>query len=366
MQLTPDQLLALASRFAPGGVCEAPVPYGEGHINDTYLFSTREDGHTLRLTLQRVNRTAFPRPDEVMENTMRVTDHLRRRIAREGGDPDRETLTLRHTPESEWFVLDDYGDLWRSCLFVEDALTYNQTDEPSVFRAAGEAFGRFQRLLEDFDATLLHETIVDFHHTPKRFAAFRRAIQEDRAGRLASVAPEVEYALSQEGFASALIDARAEGALPLRVTHNDTKLNNVLIDRATRRGLCVIDLDTVMPGLSAYDFGDAIRFGANTAAEDERDLTKVRFSLPMYNAYAEGYLSQVGPALTEAELRSLPVGAKMMTLECGTRFLTDYLAGDTYFKIAYPEHNLVRARNQFALLRDMDAHWDEMQHVIKR
>ena len=365
MARTERQLEKLIARFIGTQPHTEPQPYGDGHINDTYLFSVRgEDGKMTRLVLQRINRAAFPRPEEVMQNMLRVTVYLRKIIREEGGDETRQTLALLQTENGEWYTTDEWNDVWRIYRYIDGAMSYSHTTDTDIFMAAGQAFGRFQRMLLGFDATQLYETIAHFHDTPKRFGALRDAIARDAKGRVAGVRDEITYALSHEKFASTLVDAQASGELPLRVTHNDTKLNNVLIDAQTGRGLCVIDLDTVMPGLSAYDFGDAIRFGANTADEDERDLSRVSLSLPLYEAYARGYLSEAGKVLTEAELHSLPIGAKMMTLECGVRFLTDYLNGDQYFKVAYPEHNLARARNQFALVRDMDRKWPEMQNAI--
>ena len=363
-KLSPEEIGLLALRFAPEGILEAPVPFGGGHINDTYLFSPAgEKG--VRYVLQRINRSAFPRPEDVMDNMLRVTEHLRRQIVLRGGDPQRETLRLLRTRDGAFFAVDRNGDCWRSYSFVSDSVSYDRSGDEAVFRESGRAFGRFLAMLDGFDASSLHETIERFHDTPRRFAALRDAIRRDAAGRAQGVSDLTGLALSYEPFASTLVDALADGRLTLRVTHNDTKLNNVLLDERTGRALCVIDLDTVMPGLCAYDFGDAIRYGASTAAEDEPDLSRVRLSLPLYRAYAEGYLAEAGSLLSRQELLSLPVGAKMMTLETGVRFLTDYLNGDVYFKTAYPEHNLVRARTQFALLSDMDAHWDEMVSVVR-
>lgn len=361
--LSPEEIGRLALRFAPEGVIDAPAPFGGGHINDTYLFSPAgEKG--VRYVLQRINKAAFPHPEDVMDNMLRVTQHLREQIVLRGGDPQRETLRLLRTQDGHFFAVDRNGDYWRSYSFVSDSISYDRSGDEGIFRESGRAFGRFLRMLDGFDAASLHETIERFHDTPHRFAALNEAVARDAAGRVEGVRDLIALALSYEPFASTLVDALASGRLPLRVTHNDTKLNNVLLDERTGRALCVIDLDTVMPGLCAYDFGDAIRYGASTAAEDERDLSRVHLSLPLYRAYAEGYLSEVGGVLTDAELRSLPVGAKMMTLETGVRFLTDYLNGDVYFKVACPDHNLVRARTQFQLLGEMDAHWDEMASLI--
>lgn len=336
---------------------ETPERYGCGHINDTFL--TRQGGKAY--ILQRVSPAAFHAPEKVMENIAGVTAWLRESILRRGGDPERETLTLLPADDGRLFIKDADGATWRLTLFIDGARVYQRAESEAMFREAGRAFGGFLRDLADYPAETLHETIPRFHDTPSRVEALREAVRKDAAGRLAEVGPEVEFALARASRAGELVDAQARGELPLRVTHNDTKLNNVLLDAETGRALCVIDLDTVMPGLCAYDFGDAIRFGANTASEDEAELNKVRFSLPMYKAYLSGYVSAADGMLTAAELTSLPVGAWMMTYECGTRFLTDFLNGDIYFHTAYPTHNLVRARNQFALLRDMERQADDMR-----
>lgn len=365
MKLSTSQVKALAAQFVPSGIDGEPEPYGGGHINDTYLFRLSEsDG--AQYILQRINKNAFPKPDQVMENMLRVTDYLREQIALRGGDPTRETLRLLKTRDDQFFAVDDNGDYWRAYSFISNSVSFDRSEDEDIFRESGKAFGRFLSMLDGFDAASLHETIVRFHDTPNRYAAFHQAIEENRAGRADGVQQEISACLGYEGFASTLVDGLARGRLPLRVTHNDTKLNNVLIDADTRKAVCVIDLDTVMPGLSAYDFGDAIRYGASTAAEDEQDLTKVHFSLPLYRAFAQGYLGEVAGNMTADEVDSLPAGAKMMTLESAVRFLTDYLNGDVYFKTAYPEHNLVRSRTQIKLLAEMDEHWDEMLAVVRQ
>lgn len=363
MKLTVEEIRQLAARFAPGCVVGEPVPFGGGHINDTYLYC-RQGKQDAQYVLQRINKNAFPHPDEVMDNILRVTHHLRKKIRERGGDPERETLRMLKTEDGSFCVIDRNGDYWRSYSFVADSRSYDRSEDESIFCESGHAFGRFLSMLDGFDAASLHETIVQFHDTPKRFRDFRAAVEKDAVGRAAGVQDLIELALSYESFGGTLTSALDAGKLPLRVTHNDTKLNNVLIDETTGHAICVIDLDTVMPGLCAYDFGDAIRYGASTAAEDETDLDKVHLSLPLYRAYARGYLSEVGSTLTPEELDSLPVGAKMMTLENAIRFLGDYLNGDVYFKTAYPDHNLVRARTQFKLVQEMDAHWDEMVNSV--
>lgn len=366
MKLTVEEIRALATQFTPEG--HGPVgrlePFGGGHINDTFLFC-RNDQQGSQYVLQRINKTAFPHPEAVMENMLRVTDYLRERIVERGGDPVRETLRLLKTRSGSFFAIDRNGDYWRSYSFVADSVSYDRCEDERIFAESGHAFGRFLSMLDGFDAASLHETIARFHDTPKRFQDFREAVRRDAAGRAAGVKELIGLALTYEGFAGTLTGALRRGELPLRVTHNDTKLNNVLIDEHTGKAVCVIDLDTVMPGLCAYDFGDAIRYGASTAAEDEPDLSKVHFSMPLYRAYSQAYLSEVRDSLTMREVDSLPVGAKMMTLETGIRFLGDYLNGDVYFKTAYPEHNLVRARTQFRLLQEMDERWDEMLSCVR-
>ena len=296
----------------------------------------------------------------MMENIAHVTAYLREAIRRRGGDPARETLRIIPLADGRAYLLADDG-CWRMYSLVGHTVTHQQAESESVFREAGRGFGRFMRDLSGYPAHTLHETIPRFHDTANRLTNFRRSAEADPAGRAALARPEIDFVLARSHRASALLDA----GLPLRVTHNDTKLNNVLMDAATDEALCVIDLDTVMPGLAAYDFGDAIRYGANTAAEDEADLSKVHFSLPLFRAYAEGYLGEAGAMLTPAEIDSLPLGTWMMTYEVGMRFLTDYLDGDIYFHTAYPTHNLVRARNQFALLADMEKHEAAMLETVR-
>ena len=361
MDYSNEQLRALAREFCPAGLDKDPVPLGNGHINDTFLFESEGRSHVL----QRINRNVFREPEKVMENFQRVTEHIRQKVAREGGEPEKETLQLNLARDGKPYTYDENGDLWRSYAFVKDTVTYERTDDPALFREAGRCFGRFHDLLDDFDASLLHETIPYFHHEPRRWQDFLRAVEENRSGRADTARKEIEGVMAFAALPPVLQDQLEAGVLPLRVTHNDTKLNNVLMDEKTGRALCVIDLDTVMPGLAAYDFGDAIRFGASTALEDETDLDKVHFSLPYYRAFAEGYLEAFGSRLNEAELLSLPMGAKLMTLEVGIRFLGDYLNGDVYFKVDYPEHNLIRARTQLRLLQEMEEHWQEMNEIVR-
>lgn len=362
-----NKIIEIARRFMlPQGEVQAE-PYGNGHINDTFRVTVHPDGGVdSRFILQRVNRYVFKRPVEVIENIERVTDYLRKVILRDGGDPARETLTIVRTVSGTSYVEDSEGELWRMYLFIEDTISRDLPDTPALFELSGVAFGRFQRQLEGFPAESLHETIHDFHNTPARFSQLMDAAVHDAAGRKDEVAEELAFCAQYEQEVHALLDALGAGEIPLRVTHNDTKLNNVLLDAKTGRGVCVIDLDTVMPGLAAYDFGDSIRFGANTAAEDEQNLAKVHFSLEMFEAFVRGYIREAGGVLTQREVELLPMGAKLMTLECGMRFLADYLNGDKYFKIHRAGHNLDRARTQFALVRSMERGWDDMLEIVRR
>ena len=330
--------------------------FGNGHINDTYLLV---DESARQYILQKINRFVFRDPESLMRNIVAVTKHQSKTAK-----SHREALALVPAANgADWLTGKD-GEIWRMYEFVSDSLCLEKVESPGDFRESALAFGRFQRQLADFPAHTLTETIPRFHDTPHRYDAFHAAVGADSFGRAKSVAREIDFALKHEQFAFTLMNLLEKGELPLRVTHNDTKLNNVLFDRGTRKALCVIDLDTVMPGLSVNDFGDSIRFGATTAAEDERDLEKVSFSLPLYEAYTGGFLESCGERLTPCEKEHLPHGAKMMTLECGIRFLTDYLSGDTYFHTRRDGQNLDRCRTQFKLVDDMDKNWSQMQKTV--
>ncbi len=323
--------------------------YGHGHINQTYLITTA-DGP--RYILQKISSRAFGNIPKLMENIEAVAAHLQRKGM-------RPTLTPLATHEGLCYYQDSAGEFWRLYEFIEDSICLQKAESKNDFYQSALAFGAFAQALDDFPAHTLHETIPNFHNTPDRYRLFHEALAADVMGRAASVQQEIEFALAREKEASALVDMLDKGELPLRVTHNDTKLNNVMLDATTRQPLCVIDLDTVMPGLIAYDFGDSIRFGASTAAEDETDLSKVKFDMEYYKAYLKGYF-EAFPGMTAKERETLSLGAKMMTLECGVRFLTDYLAGDVYFSVHRPDHNLDRCRTQFALVADMERQWDAL------
>ena len=332
-------------------------PYGCGHINRTYLLRT-DTGR--RYILQMLNGAVFPDPEGLMENVIAVTAF----IARQAEDP-REALRLNPTHDGALYAKDGEGNVWRLYDYVENSICLQAPEQPGDFYQSAVAFGTFQNRLASFPAGTLHETIPNFHNTPDRYRKFRAALEADVCGRAGQVQPEIRFVLDREEQAGALQQMRQSGQLPTRVTHNDTKLNNVMLDAVTRKALCVIDLDTVMPGLAAYDFGDSIRFGAATAAEDEKDLYKMQMSLDAYETFTRGFLTAC-TGLTERERQTLPLGAKLMTLECGVRFLTDYLEGDVYFSIHRPEHNLDRARTQFKLVEDMERKWDEMTAIVAR
>ena len=334
------------------------VRYGNGHINDTYLLLTDEPHAYI---LQRINSRVFSDVPKLMDNIIAVTDHLRRQ-----DDNPRHVLTLVPTKAGDRYLTLETGEYWRLYEFVTDSICLDKPENAHDLMQSGVAFGMFQNQMADFPAQTLVETIPHFHDTPDRYRQLHEAIRENRAGRLTSVSYELAFYLQRESEASALMDMCRLGELPLRVTHNDTKLNNVMLDKRLRTPLCVIDLDTVMPGLVANDFGDSIRFGASTAAEDEKDLSKVSLSLELLEAFASGFLGACGNRLTPAELETLPLGAKLMTLECGVRFLTDYLNGDTYFHIARPEHNLDRTRTQMTLVEDMERKWRDMELIIRQ
>ena len=353
--MTPELMPVLAAFRLDSKVvsCER---YGCGHINVTYLVVT-ESGR--RYILQKVNNHIFKDVDGLMENIIAVTAHLRQQIS----DP-RRVLTLVPTVDDALYLRHSDGSYWRVYDFVEGSICLQAPESSDDFYQSAVAFGDFQQQLKDFPAHTLHEVIVNFHNTADRYRIFREVLAKDPMGRAASVKEEIEFALAREAEAATLVNLLAEGKLPLRVTHNDTKLNNVMLDDTTRKPLCVIDLDTTMPGLSAYDFGDSIRFGAATAAEDEKDLSKMEMSLELFRTYTEGFLSAC-PGLTDLERETLPMGAKLMTLECGVRFLTDYLDGDHYFAVHREGQNLDRCRTQFKLVADMESKWSKMAEIVK-
>ena len=353
-----EQLKKVCQAFRLPGTYLGYEAIQVGIVNQTYKVNVRlEDGKEKSFLVQNVNTYAFRNPIGLMNNIDLVTEHIRQKC------PEKRSLHFHHTEDRKTYLLDG-KDFWRVMNYIPSA-TYSATTDPVILRNAGRAFGEFQAQLLDIDIDQLVETIPNFHNTLWRYEnEFLPAVEADKAGRAAAVQAEIQFVKDRKADTHRLSDLAAAGQLPLRVTHNDTKLNNVLFDATAGEAICVIDPDTVMPGLAHYDFGDSIRFGANTAAEDEADLSKVSLDLDYFGAYAKGFLSQAGESLTQTEIDQLAFSAKLMTFECGMRFLTDYLNGDTYFKTAYPEHNLVRARNQFALVADMERKMDQMEALI--
>lgn len=350
-------MLNVAKNFRLDGNPVHFEPLGNGHINRTYLLV---DDKGSRYALQKINDTIFKDVPALMENIRLVTEFQR------SVDPDpRHSLHLMPAMDGKCFYRDETG-YYRVYRFVEGSVCLEKVESKEEFFLSAQAFGSFQNQLADFDASRLSETIPKFHDTFNRVNNLKIAAEKDKMGRFHEVRAEYDFAMARAEEAKEMLSLLDEGKLKLRVTHNDTKLNNALFDAKTRRPICIIDLDTVMPGLAANDFGDSIRFGAATAAEDETDLNKMTISLELYEAYVEGFLGACGDKLTRDEIITLPMGAKMMTFECGVRFLTDYLDGDVYFRIHREKHNLDRCRTQFKLVSEMEANWKEMARIIER
>jgi len=360
------ELDRICAAFDCPGTWISSCPIPSGHINDTYCSEFDESGRRIKYVNQRINHLVFREPELLMENIERVTRFARERIAASGGDPDRESLTIIPTRDGKSFHRTPEGTYWRMFRFIDGARTYDRVEDIRHVYSASKAFGNFQKMLARLPGERLHETIPDFHHTRKRYDAFLASVEFDPSGRAAAVKPEIDFVLAREGDCGVVVDGLASGRLPERVTHNDTKLNNVMIDDRTGEGICVIDLDTVMQGSILYDFGDSVRLGAATAAEDERDLEKVGFDIEMFDRLAAGYLDAARDFLVPAETDLLAFSGKLLTLECGIRFLTDHLKGDVYFKIHRPGHNLDRARTQFKMVAEMESRMDEMAGVVRK
>jgi hypothetical protein len=383
-------LRAVARQFQIAGDYQQGEPYGSGHINDTYCVSFSEAGARVRYIFQRINHNIFKNPPALMENIQRVTAHLASKLETAGSelqtpnkhqDPntksqipktelgkwgngtgaERGALTLLPALDGQCWHRDEGGNYWRVYRFIEQARTYDAIESPRQAFEAARAFGRFQQMLADLPAPRLHDTIPDFHHTPRRFARLEQAIAADVVDRAALARPEIEFALRHKADAGVLLAA----GLPERVTHNDTKLNNVMLDDATGEGVCVIDLDTVMPGLALYDFGDMVRTSTSPAKEDEKDLSKVKMQFPMFEALVRGYLETAGGFLTRAEKQFLGFSGKLITFEIGIRFLTDFLEGDTYFKVHRDGHNLDRCRTQFRLVESIEQQESAMNKLVE-
>jgi len=357
----------IAARFTVEGEYIEGRPWGNGHINDTFAIWMRRKDGVRRYILQRINHEIFRNVPALMENVERVTSHIRRKLENTpGANPDREVLTLVPVRSGGTWMQWDDGTYWRCYLFIENASTCEVVERPEQAFEAARAFGTFTRMLRDLPPPRLHDTIPDFHHTPKRFEALERAIRRDALGRTKEARAEIEFAMARADITDVLIKENAAGAVPERVTHNDTKLNNVMLDDRTGRGVCVIDLDTVMPGLALYDFGDMVRTSTCTGAEDEQDLRLVQFRMEFFEALVRGYLEAIGRDLTPREIELLAFSGRLITFEIGIRFLTDFLEGDVYFKVHRPAHNLDRARGQFRRVSLMEKYADEMEEVVRR
>ena len=357
---------AVGAAFRIEGRFLEAAPYGSGHINDTYAAVYEQAGRRVRFIHQRINHAIFKQPIALMENVQRVTEHQRRALAIAGAqDLERRALTLIPARDGRVWHQDAQGNVWRTYIFIEGARTHDVIqNEQQAFQAA-RAFGAFQGQLATLTGARLHETIPNFHHTPSRFATLEQAIAADAKNRAATCRPEIEFCLKQKPWVGRLIEAQQRGEIPERVTHNDTKLNNVMIDDATGEGICVIDLDTVMPGLALYDFGDMVRTSTSPAREDEQDLSKVTMRMPYFEALARGYLATAGSFLRQAERDQLAFSGKLITFEIGVRFLTDYLQGDVYFKTHRPGHNLDRCRTQFRLTQSIADQEEAMNKLVE-
>jgi len=356
----------VACHFAILGDFLEAVPYGNGHINDTYAAIFDQGGTNVRYILQRINDRVFREPLKLMENIARVTSHIRAKLEAGGvEDTSREVMTLVKTLEGRDCHVDGEGHVWRCYIFVEGAKSYDIIESPAQAFQAAKAFGAFQRNLMDYAGPRLYETIPCFHDTRERFRALQKAIERDRHNRARLAKEELSFALANEALVDSLLALKARGEIPERITHNDTKLNNVLLDDVTGEGMCVLDLDTVMPGLSLYDFGDMVRTATNPAAEDERDLRRIQVQVPMFEALARGYLEGMDGALSPAERDRLALAGRLLTFECGIRFLTDFLDGDTYFRVQREGHNLDRCRTQFALVRALEAQEEGLSRYVQ-
>ena len=359
---TDAQLQSVFSGFKTDDIADSFERCTIGHINTTYFVCCENE---IKYVLQKINTNIFKKPNELIENILNVTSFIRDKLIKQGSDPKREVLNLIETKDGEYCLHDESGGVWRLYDAITGARTYQSAEIPGLFYNSAYAFGLFQRQLADFPAEKLHETIVNFHNTVSRFSDLEKAIEDDLAKRRDSVAAEIGFAREHKELCSYILDRIASGEYPLRVTHNDTKLNNVMIDEKTHEALCVIDLDTVMPGSVLYDFGDSIRFGASNASEDEHDLSKVYMRLELFEEYLKGFLAGLDNSLTEAEIMGLPYGAIVITFETGIRFLTDYLNGDTYFATHYEGQNLYRTRTQFKLVADMLNKLPQMMKIIE-
>ena len=357
----------IISRFEIEGELVSCERYGEGHINETYLAEVKNGGTEKKYILQRINSNLFKDVDKLMNNIRLVTEFNRKKIAERGGDPDRESLSLVYAKGGAAYIFDEESKgYFRVYKFITDAIAYQIVEKPEDFYQSAVAFGDFANLLAQFDATQLYEVLPNFHNTVKRFKDFEASLEADRFGRAKDVKKEIDFVLKRRDYCSKIVDLLASGEMPTKVTHNDTKLNNVMLDAKTGKYVAVIDLDTIMPGLAAYDYGDAIRCAANFAPEDEPDLRKVGLNLKYFEAFTRGFVGACKEVMTDEEEKNLALGAPTLAFELGARFLTDYLSGDTYFKPEHPHHNLERARCQIRLCQDMMKRYDLMCRTVDK
>lgn len=363
--MTLEKMQEITAHFAVEGKLIYVEPFGGGHINTTYaVYFAFENRPTLRYIVQKVNTSIFTQAEKLMDNIASVTEFLKEKVRKEGGNPDREVLSIVKNLDGSAFYKDEEGGFYRLYHFVENATCY-QIVTKDLFYQSAKAFGKFAKDLDGFEASGLFDVIENFHNTVDRFQKFQKSVAEDSHGRKKDCLAEIEFVMAREGFCSLVLDEIATGNIPLRVCHNDTKLNNVMIDNHSHEGVCVIDLDTIMKGSLLYDFGDSIRFGASSALEDEEDLSLVYCDLEKYQSYIQGYLEETKDILSPKEAELLHLAGKLMTLECGMRFLTDYLQGDVYFRVHKEEHNLIRARNQFKLVESMEENVGEMERISR-
>lgn len=360
--MTTQQITDVIKKFQIEGEVLSCGRYGDGHINDTFLIVTT----ARKYILQRINNMVFKDIDLLMSNIQKVLAHSKKSIIASGGDPERESMTLIPTLKGYSFLKDEDGKFYRVYIFIDNTVSLNMARTQDDFYQSGVAFGKFAGMLDGFDANEIRDVIPNFHNTVVRFDNFINALSADKMNRAVEVKDEIDFVLKHEDTCHRIVDMLKKGTLKWRVTHNDTKLNNVLLDAQTGKAVSVIDLDTVMKGSVCYDFGDSVRFGCSTALEDEEDLNKVHFSLPLFEVYSDGFLGSLDGKLLKAETESMPLGSIMMTLECGIRFLTDYLEGDTYFRVHKDKHNLYRTRTQFRLVEEMERDYDKMMAVVRR
>ena len=356
----------VCQRFSIVGEYQSYEVINSGHINSTYRVFIKRNGQIKDYILQRVNTYVFQDPVAVMQNIALVTEFIRSKIKQMQATAKRNVLHYATAKDGKYYTVMEDGGFWRCCRYIDESVSFEQTDDLGVIQEAGEAFGKFQLYLADFPVKDLNIVIPHFHNTEHRYDNFRTAIAQDEAGRVAHLQADIDGYMQLEEIATKLYKLQKAKVLPLRVTHNDTKISNVLFDADTHAHLSVIDLDTVMPGLVAFDFGDALRVCASTGREDEKDLEKVAIDMSKYEAFTRGFVGAVKGSLTDAERDTLALGAVTMTVECGMRFLTDYINGDKYFKIHYPEQNLVRARCHLVLAKDMIKKLDDMQALVNK